>query len=160
LVAWREERPPAIRGFTFGPLPAGGVPAQTIAIPYPTATGSNVTYRYDPASNRYLRYQGDVPHTDGNTGVQLALDNVIIQYIPHRETDIIEDKLGGISIRINLFGANRAILFRDGLAFEGSWQSSSRGDMPHFFDQNGAEIPLKPGKTWISVVPASFEITF
>ncbi len=160
LVAWEEERPAAVRGFTFGPPPAGGVPAQTITIPYPTATGSNVTYRYDPASNRYLRYQGDAPHTDGNTGVQLALDNVIVQYIPHRETDIIEDTLGGISIRINLFGANRAILFRDGLAFEGSWQSSSRGDMPHFFDQNGAEIPLKPGKIWISVVPASFEITF
>ena len=160
LADWGEEGAANVRGFTFGPLPDGGVPAQTIKIPYTRATGSQVEYRYDPASQRYLRFQGDAPHLDGNTGVQLSLDNVIVQYAPHEETDIVEDSLGSKSIRINLFGSNRAILFRDGLAFAGRWQSLTRGDLPRFFDQSGREIPLKPGQTWISIVPEHYVIEY
>ena len=84
-------------------------------------------------------------HVDGNTGAQLAVDNVIVQYVPHQATDIVEDSLGSTSIRLDLFGSGQAIVFRDGQAFEGTWRSESRGDTPRFFDASGAEIPLKPG---------------
>jgi hypothetical protein len=136
------------------------VPALDIIIPYPSSTGSNVEYRYDETLGQYRRYLGDEPHTDGNTGEQLVLDNVIVQYVAHQATDIVEDSLGSTSIRLNLFGSNRIILFRDGLAFEGTWQSSSRGDTPHFFDPAGIEIPLKPGKSWISLVPDQYQISY
>ncbi|MEM7030912.1 MAG: DUF3048 domain-containing protein [Chloroflexota bacterium] len=160
LAGWGEERPANMRGFTFGGLAGGGVPATNIDIPYPTVTGSNVEYRYDAGSGRYLRFLDGAAHTDGNTGAQLALDNVIVQYVAHGQTDIVEDSLGSTSIRLNLFSGNRAILFRDGVAFDGTWQSSNRGDMPHFFDQNGQEIALKPGRTWISIVPPSYQIGY
>jgi hypothetical protein len=163
LIDWELAQPARIRGFTFGPTHAvldQALPATDIAIPYPSSTGSNVEYRYDETAGQYLRWLGDEAHTDGNTGVQLALDNVIVQYVPHQDTDIVEDSLGSTSIRLNLFGGDRAIIFRDGLAFEGTWQSSSRGDTPRFLDQNGVEIPLKPGKTWISIVPARYEISY
>ena len=160
LVDWVEDRAGQIRGFTFGSVPAGGLPAETLVIPYPNVTGSRVAYRYDGTSGRYLRSLGDDPHRDSNTDLQLGLDNVIVQYISHGVTDIVEDSLGSTSIRLNLFGSGRSIVFRDGLAFEGTWHSSHRGDTPRFFDQAGAEIPLKPGKTWISIVPTRYEIEF
>ncbi|RME47430.1 MAG: DUF3048 domain-containing protein, partial [Caldilineae bacterium] len=146
--------------FTFGGLPPGGEPATHIAIPYPHVTGSQVAYTFDPASGRYLRFLGDDPHTDAGNGVQLALENVVVQFVFHGETDMVEDSLGNTGIDLNLFGEGEVIVFRDGVAFRGRWRSDSRGDTPHFFDQNGAEIPLKPGKTWVSIVPEAFEVEY
>lgn len=154
------EEVPSLRGFTFGDVPAGGAPATLVSIPYPTFTGSQVNYRYDPGSGRYLRFLGGEPHLDGNTNQQLAVDNVIIQVVPHEVTDIVEDALGSRSIRLNLFGSGRAIVVRNGLAFEGTWRSETRGDLPRFFDLSGNEVPLQPGKSWISIVPETYVVPY
>jgi hypothetical protein len=160
LADWGVEKAPNLRSFTFGGAPGGGAPASNITIPYPAGTGSQVAYRYDGGSGRYLRSMGGAAHTDGNTGGQLAVENVIVQVVTHEATNIVEDSLGSTSIRLNLFGSGSAILFRDGQAFAGSWRSDSRGDLPRFFDQNGNEVPLKPGKSWISVVPPSYTVSY
>jgi hypothetical protein len=153
------DKAPSIRGFTFGDLPGGGVPAASISIPYPRSTGSQVSYVYD-GSGRYLRSLGGGAHVDGNTGAQIAVENVIVQVVPHEATNIVEDSLGSTSIRLNLFGSGAAIVFRDGQAFVGTWRSESRGDTPRFFDAAGNEIPLKPGKSWISIVPGDYTIGY
>lgn len=158
LADWGVEKAPSIRGFTFGGVPGGGVPAVSISIPYPSGTGSQVAYRYDGAA--YLRSLGGAPHLDGNTGMQVAVENVIVQVAPHETTNIVEDSLGSTSIRLNLFGSGPAIVFRDGQAFVGAWRSESRGDTPRFYDSQGAEIPLKPGRSWISVVPSTYTISY
>jgi hypothetical protein len=119
-----------------------------------------VSYLYDPGSGRYLRSLGGVAHVDGNTGAQLAFENVIVQMVPHEATNIVEDSLGSTSIRLNLFGSGQAIVFRDGQAFVGTWRSDSRGDMPHFFDAQSNEIALKPGKSWISIVPGDYAVSY
>jgi len=160
LADWGVDKPAAIRGFTFGSAPSGGAPAASIDIPYPRATGSQTAYRYDAGSGRYLRSLGGAPHVDGNTGAQLAVDNVIVQFVAHQATNIVEDSLGSTSIRLDLFGSGRAIVFRDGQAFEGAWRSESRGDTPRFYDAAGAEIPLKPGQSWISLVPPDYKIVY
>ncbi|MCE7988902.1 MAG: DUF3048 domain-containing protein [Caldilinea sp. CFX5] len=160
LGEWGVEKAPNVRSFTFGGAPGGGAPANSITIPYPAGTGSQVAYRYDGGSGRYLRFMGGAAHTDGNTGGQLAVENVIVQIVPHEATNIVEDSLGSTSIRLNLFGSGGAIVFRDGQAFAGSWRSDSRGDLPRFFDQSGNEVPLKPGKSWISVVPPSYTVSY
>ena len=160
LGDWGVEKPASIRGFTFGNLPGGGSAATSITIPYPSGTGSQVSYFYDPGSGRYLRSLGGVAHVDGNTGAQLALENVIVQVVAHEATNIVEDSLGSTSIRLNLFGSGQAIVFRDGQAFVGTWRSDSRGDMPHFFDAQGSEIALKPGKSWISIVPGDYTVSY
>ncbi|MCB0116665.1 MAG: DUF3048 domain-containing protein [Caldilineaceae bacterium] len=160
LADWGVERAPSLRGFTFGGVPDGGAPATLVNIPYPTFTGSQVSYRYDPGSGRYLRFLGGEPHLDGNSRQQLAVDNVIIQVVPHEVTDIVEDSLGSRSIRLNLFGSGKAIVVRNGLAFEGIWRSQTRGDLPRFFDLSGNEIPLQAGKTWISVVPETYVVPY
>ena len=160
LADWGVEKPASLRGFTFGNLPGGGAPATTISIPYPRSTGSQVSYRYDAGSGRYLRFLGGEVHVDGNIGAQLALENVIVQIVTHEATNIVEDSLGSTSIRLNLFGSGPAIIFRDGQAFVGTWRSDSRGDTPHFYDVQGNELALKLGKSWISVVPDSYTIDY
>ncbi|MEM7128927.1 MAG: DUF3048 domain-containing protein [Chloroflexota bacterium] len=157
LADWGSEKPGALRGFTFGSYPEGGTPATTISIPYPGI--NSVSYQHN-GNGQYLRFLGGTPHIDGNGSGQLKFENVIVQYVSHETTDIVEDSLGSLSIRLNLFGSGRAILFRDGMAFDGSWRSDSGGDMPRFFSSNGQEVPLKAGRSWISVVPASYAISY
>jgi hypothetical protein len=103
---------------------------------------------------------GGAPHLDGNRGAQVGVENVIVQYVPHETTDIVEDSLGSLSIRLNLFGSGRALLLRDGVAYEGTWRSESRGDLPRFYADDGREIALKPGRTWISVVPFDYAVSY
>jgi len=160
LAEWGVEQSAAIRGFTFGGAPGGGVPASAINIPYPRGTGSQVSYQYDGGSGRYLRFLGGGPHLDGNSGAQVGVENVVIQYVPHEVTDIVEDSLGSRSIRLNLFGSGRVIVFREGQAYTGLWRSDSQGDTPRFYTDNGAEILLKPGHTWVSVVPLDYGIEY
>ncbi len=157
LVDWGVQKPASIRGFTFGDAPGDGASGVSVSIPYPNGQAS---FQYDAGSGRYLRNMSGAAHTDGNTGAQLAVENVIVQVVPHQATDIVEDSLGSTSIRLNLFGSGDAIVFRDGRAFEATWRSESRGDTPRFYDAGGAEIALKPGHTWISVVPPGYGYTF
>ena len=160
LSEWFVERAPSIQGFTFGHQPAGGIPATSVQIPYPSVTASQVAYRYDVASGRYLRYMGGVAHLDKNNNQQAAVENVIIQYVPHDPVRIQEDAYGNLSLHIRPFGAGRAIVFRDGLAFEGTWRNNRSGELPRFFLADGREIPLKPGRSWISIAPLTYEIAY
>ena len=160
LADWGVEEAASLRGFTFADSAGQGEPATTIAIPYPSGTGSQVAYTFDGGSGQYLRSMGGGAHLDGNTGRQVGVENVIVQYVPHEITDIIEDSLGSKSIRLNLFGGGRAVLFRDGQAYPGTWRSDSRGDMPRFYREDGSEVPLKPGRSWVSVVPFDYSIEY
>jgi len=159
LADWGVEKSPNLRGFTFGERRDGN-PATQITIPYPQGTGSAVSYRYDNSMGQYLRWLGGNAHTDGNNGTQIVLDNVIVQYVTHEATNIVEDSLGSTSIRLNLFGSGRAIVFRNGVALNGSWRSESRGDTPRFYTDDGQEIALKTGRSWISIVPESYTISY
>ena len=160
LVDWGAQQPASVRGFTFGDPAGGGAPASAITIPYPSGTGSQVAYVYDAGSGRYLRSLGGSAHLDGNSGAQVGVENVVVQYIPHQVTDIVEDSLGSLGLRLNLFGSGRALIFRDGVAYEGTWRSESRGDLPRFYTADGAEIPLKPGHSWFSLVPLDYGIGY
>ena len=159
LAEWGAEEPARLRGFTFGDA-GGGSPASSISIPYPSGTGSQVNYLYDGGSGRYMRSLGGAPHLDGNSGAQVGVENVVVQVVPHEITDIVEDSLGSKSIRLNLFGSGVAIVFRDGQAYRGTWRSDSRGDTPRFYRDDGSEILLKPGRTWISVVQPDYALSY
>ncbi len=160
LSNWDIETPGGLRGFTLGEAPGGGEPATSVEIAYPAVTGSNVRYAFDAASGTYLRFLGDDPHLDANTGVQVSVANVVVQVVPHEETEMVEDSLGNTGIRLNLFGSGEAIVFRDGQAFVGTWRSDNRGDTPHFYAADGSEISLKPGHTWVSIVPTLNDVSF
>ena len=151
-----EEAVP-LRGFAFDKEPPAGTPATEVTIPYPK--NSVVRYEYDPLSGHYLRFVQDAPHLDAVTGKQLSAANVVVQFVPHEETDIVEDSLGTKSIRITVIGEGKALVFRDGLLIEGRWKAEDPKEMPLFVDENGQVIRFKPGQTWIQLVPPDYELT-
>ena len=157
-----------LQGLNFGAeIPPDGEPATHINIPYPHRD-MVVDYRYDPDRGVYLRWQGGDPFLDAVTGEQITVTNVVVIYATHVDTDIYEDepRRNHPSVQIQLWGTGPVVIFRDGQAFEGLWARPRREDMVVFRDPTGqTPIPLKPGNTWIQLVPLpghrwSFEISW
>ena len=150
-----------LSGWTFSDQPPqGGSPATSIEVLY-TPKYASAEYQYDPGRQAYLRSTLGEPHGDELTGEQIAARNVVVIWANHLDTDIVEDSTGPriyYSIEIQIWGEGQATVFRDGQAFEGRWVRPQRSDLIRFVDYAGNPIPLKPGNTWIQVVPFGFEI--
>ena len=130
----------------------------------------NVNYKYDLASNRYLRsyesgYSHDVyscPEQDlGERNpeeicelTQMAPDVVIAMVVSeHRASDNYHEDIAAI-------GAGEAYIFQNGLVQKGTWNKASTEEQIRFLDENGAEIKLAPGQTIISAVPEYGSVDF
>jgi len=151
-----------LRGFVFSPkvevsdLPKEAVgDAKEVIIPYPQQT-SEAKWQYDSASGNYLRFITGEPMEDYD-GNQLTATNVIIYFAEHQETDIVEDSNGATSIRININGLGTAWLLRDGKILKGNWETNGR-ETPNFIFNDSRPMPLKPGHTWVEVVPPDYQI--
>ena len=153
---WERETP--IVGYVFDVTAPQGQPATSIHIPYPKS--SVVDWAYDAASGRYLRSVQKQPHLEALTQQQIAAENVIILYTEHKKTDIVEDSLGSTAIDIVLEGSGKAQICRDGVVIEARWERKATGDLIRYYDDaQGREIPLKPGRTWIQLVPTDYAVT-
>nr|HID13748.1 DUF3048 domain-containing protein [Anaerolineae bacterium] len=145
-----------IQGMVFSEEPpTGGSPATYIYIPWRLL---DAEWRYDEASGRYLRWSDGGRHMDALDNQQLSAANVVVLYVAQWDTDIIEDPhWGTFSIRWALWSVDNpyrpAILFRDGMRFDGIWHRQEREDLLTLTDADGNPIPLKVGNTFFEVVP-------
>ena len=155
MVSKGTEAPVALQGFLFSDTINDGEPGESIYIPYPRAT-SFTEWHYDAASGKYMRWTSGSPLFDFNGG-QIAASNVIVYFAEHQDTDIVEDSNGATSIRILLNGRGPAWFFRDGKLNKGFWQTDGTRT-PYFSYEDGQPYSLKPGNTWVEVVPTYFII--
>lgn len=156
MVAKAMEADVNLQGFRFADAIPSGEPIANFTIPYPQAT-SFTEWRYDSARGKYLRWIKGSPLVDMNDGLQVSATNVIVYFAPHQETDIVEDSNGATAIRMLVNGRGPAMFFRDGLFNQGFWQTD--GSRPPYFTlEDGSPYDLKPGNSWIQVVPLNFQI--
>ncbi len=160
MAAAGLEKATPLAGFTFSPQgspPPEGHPAASFVVPYPKS--SLVEWRYDDTSGFYLRFVQGKPHTDAVSGKQLQAANVIVQHARHEKTDIVEDSLGTTSIKIVLSGEGQAEIFRDGVMLQSTWKYEEPKQLTRYLDEKGNPIPLKPGNSWIELVPIDYQIS-
>jgi len=151
------EKAVKLRGFVFSDkLDVTFPSAKTVIIPYPPTT-SEAKWTYNPKSQAYLRWTTDEILTN-HEGQQISATNVIIYFADHQATDIKEDSTGATSIRIILNGQGKAWVMREGQIMKGNWSTNGE-ETPMFTFDNGAPMLLKPGNSWIEVVPLTYEIT-
>jgi hypothetical protein len=121
-------------------------------------------WTYNTDSGQWLRSTAGKVHTDYLTGEQLNADNVVIVFANHMDTDIWEEMIGDRSnwkpsIEIQIWGSGPALLFRDGKMIQAYWERPARDHMLTFKDGQGNPLPLKPGRTWMQMVPLDTQST-
>jgi len=139
-------------GMLFSEEPTvDGTPATYVKIPWQDCLAE---WRYDEETGRYLRWSEGAVHMDALDGQQMNAANVVVLYVPHWNTDIVEDPHNGVlSLEYALWNSNRAIIFRDGVRIDAFWQHWEREDMLTLTDEEGNVIPLAVGNTFYQVIP-------
>lgn len=151
----------AFSGQKFDPaVPQGGKAAKTIWLPYSYL--NQIFWRYDAASGAYQRYNDNADgttfslQTDRLNGEPLAYENVVILFATHH---VYAKTL--IDIDLMYIDKMPALLFRDGKMYEIFWttkndtyeKTTGKVRPIRFIDAQGNPFPLKPGQTWINLVP-------
>lgn len=103
-------------------------------------------FEYDAASKEYKRFQFGEAHIDQETKEQLSCDNIILQYSSYQ----LYDSNGYLNINTTSGGSGKYIT--RGKAEDITWQKDSQWGITRYYDANGQEINLNPGKTWVEIV--------
>ena len=140
-------------GFAFSDsMDIGGIGARDVFIDWSSRT--NARWQYDEASGRYLRYSDGMPHYDATDGMQVSADNLIVLEAEHRRRpDLFAAGASNESLEVALWDSGRAYVFRDGEMFVGFWKRLGRrdGEALQLMFGDSQPIPLRPGRSWISV---------
>ena len=118
---------------------------------------------YDAENNLYLRYSGEVPYMtfasaddrEEDNMEQLSFSNVIIQRVPYKYVNnnrIMPD--------MQSIGKGNADIFIGGRYIPGYWVRESMESPTVFFDDQGNEIQLTRGKTFIAHFPPESLLTY
>ena len=116
-----------------------------IILPFPH-NGSVLLYNDD--TEKYEYYEYGERHEDEDTGAPLAFDNVILQDCSFSQLDE-----NGYLIYNCLDAGKLGFYITKGVAKSISWSKHSDQDFTRFYDDNGEEIVMNRGKTYISLVP-------
>lgn len=138
--------------FTDEPL-ARGEDVNGLVISYKATSPAYVTaYQYNEATGLYDRYRNGAPYIDANTGESCAYANVIVI-----RTDVSWASNNPSRPVIRLHGEGVCEIFQSGRYIRGTWarESTETKDLNHrmvFLDENGNELPMQRGKTFIQIV--------
>jgi hypothetical protein len=122
-----DDTQPNLEGMLFQmQVPEGGEAGDVITTRY--SIDSYNQWTYDPTSGRYLRFQDSLlldegqeeefePMTDRITDEQVSAANVVVLVVPHNYVA----RPPGEIVDITMSGSGPAYAFRDGIAYELSW---------------------------------------
>ena len=136
--------------FKHGDPVGKGKKARTITLTFSGAT--EITYDFQRGS--YRRSQNAEPFVS-EAGPQISVDNVVVEVHEVRLSKQITDVAGNPSVEIaDETGSGPAVLFRDGRAYEGTWEREEAGTPVRFLTASGKEMTFKPGNIWIHLLPS------
>ena len=157
----KKLEPAALSGVEFETqAPEGGSAADQFWFIYNAV--DQIVWKYDAGPGSYLRYQDNadgktfVRASDRLNGADLTMENVVVLFANHRAcTEVAFD------IDLKYIDRSPALLFRDGQVYKIYWTTRNEeyekttGKLRpiRFIDEKGNSFPLKPGQTWIHLVP-------
>jgi hypothetical protein len=143
-----KKRPPDDL-FAFGDLDASAPEVRSVTMNFSGAT----TIAYEWSGSKWHRTDDGEPLTM-ESGVPIAVDNVIIEQHEVNYSKTITDVVGNPSIEIaDVTGAGKAVLFRDGRVIKGRWVRKTIDDGVVYETSSGERMTLDPGTTWIELLP-------
>lgn len=119
--------------------------------------GYVVVWRYDPATNSYLRSNGGAAHIDKETGQQIRVKTIVVCSLQNLGYKIVT---GVANRNFQTLGENNVKIFQDGTLSEGVWKKASRESRTRFYDTSGKEIALNQGQIWMEMIPAGSAVSY
>ena len=124
-----------------------GIPAGSVELPFPH-TSSALSYNARTGTYDYSAY-GSL-HKDAEDGQVLTFKNVLIQKCDYSLLDnhgymvynVMQEDMPGYYIT-------------DGYAQKITWSKTSENGLTKYYDENGLELEINRGKTYITLVPES-----
>ena len=125
----------------------GAIPANKVDIKYSSNTTTN--YKYDTDNNIYLRSVNNKSQNDYVTGKQLTVKNIIVYKIKY--SNIQGDDKGRQTI--DNVGNGTGYYISNGYAVPITWKKDSRSSATIYKYNNGKEIQVNDGNTFIQIMP-------
>ncbi len=140
---------------TFAARPSGSAKPVTVA---------RLTFSPSARSSWQWKSTGFVRYQDGTLdrlvdGAPISSDNVVVLSVAVRSSQNV-DVLGNPTPDPVLTGSGRAWVLRDATMTAGTWRSAAIGAPVQLRGADGQPIPLRPGRTWIELLPAPQQPTF
>ena len=105
---------------------------------------NNPWFEYNSDDGLYYRFQYGGPHK-GDQG-QIAVKNILFQYCHWKYYEPSE------YLDINVHTPNAGYYFTNGRGEMVTWEKDGALGVTHYYDKNGQEILLNPGKTWVCII--------
>jgi DUF3048 family protein len=131
--------------------------ATSLVIPYIGA--GKVSYAFDAAAGSYHRTQGGQTTIDDAAKKEVMPDNVVVIKTEVKEIPGTADVTGAPSVDFRATGTGALVILREGKRFDGTWTRGGTTELYRFTDSAGETIPLKPGLTWIHIVPEDYDLS-
>ena len=122
-------------------------------IKFPYAGFYTVKYTYDPESDSYKRFMNGASHKLQN-GVEIKAKNIIVEKVSN--SGIAGDDKGRQNL--NTVGSGDGYYITKGHIRKITWSKPSRSAKTEYKYENGEELVLNPGQTWIQIVPPSMDL--
>ena len=135
--------------------PASGTDASQVTVKFSNyKTG---TFDYDAETGLYLVSQYGKAHTDGNTGEQLGVTNLLV--LETAISIISGDTEGRLNVRMT--GSGKGTFFCGGKAVEIQWSKADRSSPFTYSLADGTPLPLGQGKSYVCIIsPKSSTLTY
>lgn len=143
--------PPEV--FSYATSAPAGVPTHGVRVPFPAATAQ---WKWN--GQQYLRTQDGQPDVLISGG-PISADNVVVMSVRVVGTGIFEDNGSEDPLPVTI-GHGRCWVLRNGVRVAGTWQRHSISSPLRLLDGHGHVIPLKPGRTWVELMPSTQTATF
>jgi len=131
-------------GFVFGDAPEGGTERKTFTVRYPAA---RFTFGWSERRKEWLIWQ-DGKRNMAAEGGQLGAPTVVIQYVKTTRSQF-HDVNGSYTPLLHTVGKGRAIVLRDGKAYQARWSRPNQRSGTPFPPPDGEPIPFAKGQVWV-----------
>ena len=128
-------------------VPDDGQDVESVELTYSPYADATWTW----TGSEWEREQNGEPHEVAAGGV-ITADNVVVMRVESRPGGRT-DMAGNPTLELDVIGKGRATFFRDGQAFKGRWEKDDRQDQLVWLTNDGDEFALRPGQTFIQILP-------
>jgi hypothetical protein len=118
----------------------------------PANPNYQVQYRFDQASDSYLRVVGGTTQIDAVTHQSIHARNVVVMQTGAGTQDLVAGTTVD-AVSIPVVGSGSAVYFHDGRVEHATWRQKDALAPLQFLDRHGTPVKFNPGQTWIEVLP-------